>query len=310
MVAIIIGVHGIGQQQSGRHQLLPAWRQATLDGLERASGRHQEPLLSLDIAFYGDLFLPSTRDDGSKGTEADYSGEALTTDELREFEFAVTEALGPAALTDPGGDQTSKGFTQAPGPLRVLIRAIDRTLGAGAGVLLLGVFRQVKFYLRDTEVKRQVDDRVAAAATADTEIILGHSLGSVVAFEYIRNNPGRNLSLITLGSPLGFKFTRKLLSDITFPFLPENAAGAPRWVNVRDPRDPVACAGDLRKWWPQSADEQVNNGGDAHSATRYLGKAGTGAAIISMLRDHGGDGSERGHGDSAALLRGRSDEHV
>ena len=44
MVAIIIGVHGIGQQQSGRHQLLPAWRQATLDGLERASGRHQEPL--------------------------------------------------------------------------------------------------------------------------------------------------------------------------------------------------------------------------------------------------------------------------
>ena len=310
MVATIIGVHGIGQQQSGRHQLMPAWRQAALDGLERATGRHHGPSLSLDIAFYGDLFLPSTRDDGSKGTRADFAGEALTEDELGEFESTVTEALGPAALADPGGEQAPKGFTQAPGPLRVLIRAIDRTLGAGAGVLLLGVFRQVKFYLRDTEVKRQVDNRVAAAATADTEIIIGHSLGSVVAFEYVRNNPGRNISLITLGSPLGFKFTRKLLSDITFPFLPPNAAGAPKWVNVRDPRDPVSCAGDLRKWWPQSADEQVTNGGDAHSASRYLGKARTGAAIISMLGDHGCDGSEPGDGDSAALLRGRSDEHV
>lgn len=309
-MATIIGVHGIGQQQSGRHQLLSAWRQATLDGLERASGRNQELSPSLDIAFYGDLFLPSARDDGSKGAGTDYAAEALTADELREFESTVTEALGPAALADSGGDRARKGFTQAPGPVRVLIRAIDRTLGAGAGVLLLGVFRQVKLYLRDTEVKRQVDDRVAAATTDDTEVILGHSLGSVVAFQYIRNNPERHISLITLGSPLGFSFTRKLLPDITFPFLPKNATSVPQWANVRDPRDPVACAGDLRKWWPQSTDEQVHNGGDAHSATRYLGKAGTGAAIISMLRGHGGDGSEPGHGDSAALLRGRSDEHV
>ena len=36
-MSFIVGVHGIGQQQSGRHQLLATWSQAALDGLERAS---------------------------------------------------------------------------------------------------------------------------------------------------------------------------------------------------------------------------------------------------------------------------------
>jgi hypothetical protein len=309
-VASIIGVHGIGQQQSGRHQLLPAWRQATLDGLERASGRQRESLLSLDIAFYGDLFLPPARDDGSKGTGADGAEDEVTAEELGEFESAVTEALGADSVADPQENPSPKGFTQAPGPLRVLIRTVDRTLGAGAGGLLFGVFRQVKLYLGDAEVKRRVDDRVAAAVMDDTEIILGHSLGSVAAFEYVRSNPEKNISLITLGSPLGFKFTRKLLAGYSTPFLSRTVTGGSSWVNVRDLRDPVACAGDLRKWWPQSVDEQVHNGSDAHSATRYLGKAATGAAIISMLRDYGGDRSEFGRDDTTTLLRGRGDEPV
>jgi hypothetical protein len=309
-VASIVGVHGIGQQQYGRHQLLPVWRQAALDGLERALGRPQEPPLSLDIAFYGDLFLPSARNDGSKGITGSDLADAMTVEELDEFESAVTEALGPGVLANPEVNPSAKGFTQAPGPLRGLIRTIDRTLGVGAGTLLWGVFRQVNLYLRDPEVKRQVDGRVKAAIKDDTKIILGHSLGSVVAFEYACGKPGKNVSLITLGSPLGFKFTRKLLPSGTIPPLSETAPSAPSWVNVRDPRDPVACAGDLRKWWPQCADEQVHNGSDAHSVTRYLGKAETGAAIISMLRDYGSDRNEFGNGDTTTLLRGRGDESV
>lgn len=310
VVATVIGIHGIGQQQSGRHQLLPSWRQATLDGLERATGRRQEPPLSLDLAFYGDLFLKSGTKAGGKGARIDLAEEPLTEREGSEFESAIVEALGHPTLADQEEDPASKGFTQAPAPLRALIRTVDRMLGAGAGVLLLGVFRQVTVYLRDAEVKRQIDDRVAAAVQDDTKIIIGHSLGSVVAFEYMRSAAPEDTTLITIGSPLGFSFARKLLPDTVLPAPFTQVTDTARWANVRDPRDPVACAGDLRTWWPQSADAQVHNGSDAHSATKYLGKAATGAAIVSMLKEYSGDGSESGRRDPTALLRGRSDEHV
>ena len=54
----IVGVHGIMNQQLGRHQLLVDWGPALADGLERAAG-HQVPIPDLDIVFYGDLFLPA-----------------------------------------------------------------------------------------------------------------------------------------------------------------------------------------------------------------------------------------------------------
>ena len=53
-----------------------------------------------------------------------------------------------------------------------------------------------------------------------------------------------------------------------------------RWVNVRDPRDPVACAGDLARLWPGVQDRHVDNEGDAHSVARYLSKVETGSAIL------------------------------
>lgn len=76
-MAAIVGVHGIAQQQLGRHQLREPWRRSLADGLERASGARVAPP-PLDIAYYGDLFLPA-RDD-TKGapppSEEDQIGRA------------------------------------------------------------------------------------------------------------------------------------------------------------------------------------------------------------------------------------------
>ena len=286
-MSFIVGVHGIGQQQSGRHQLLATWSQAALDGLERASGQRWVAPLSLDIAFYGDLFLPPVHVGSKRRTESAFTpslllAEELSAEELLEFESAVLEAVGPATLEDVENLPTPKGYTRAPAPVRVLVRVVDHVFGPGTAVILLGVFRQVKRYLSDVGVKRLVDDRVAAAVGADTKIILGHSLGSVVAFDYVRRHPETGISLITLGSPLGFRFVRELLADTDLPLSLDWLADISAWTNVRDPRDVVACAGDLSRWWPCAADARVDNGGDAHAVTRYLGKAATGAAIMSM----------------------------
>jgi hypothetical protein len=66
---------------------------------------------------------------------------------------------------------------------------------------------------------------------------------------------------------------------------PDNVA---RWVNVRDPRDPVACAGALDRFWPGvEKDRLVDNEGDAHNISRYLSKTQTGSALLEAGPEFG-----------------------
>jgi hypothetical protein len=53
-VTVIVGVHGIAQQQLGRNQLVAAWGPALRDGIELSARRAiADP--PLDLAFYGDV---------------------------------------------------------------------------------------------------------------------------------------------------------------------------------------------------------------------------------------------------------------
>jgi hypothetical protein len=302
---VIVGVHGIGQQQSGRHQLQLTWRQAVTDGIERATGSAVLDAVRLDVAFYGDLFLPAGPNGRkSKGALTNSTiPDELSDDELAEFTSMVAEIVDPALLESTRLTST-KSYTAAPGPLRVLLRSVDRVFGPGSGPLLHGVFRQVSSYLRDPAIKQAIDARVQAAITPETRIIIGHSLGSVIAFEYARQQR-QPVSLITLGSPLAFRLVRESLPRSAPAKWTEGLAAPFTWTNIRDPRDAVACAGDLSTWWGWLSEQMVHNGADAHAATRYLGKAATGSAIIAMLGK--GESGEHGSGDSATLLRSRSD---
>jgi hypothetical protein len=281
-VAAVIGVHGIMNQQSGRHQLIAEWAPALADGLERAAG-HQVPAPELDIAFYGDLFLPSRSGEAVKGP-ADEA--AWLTDEdadaLAPFaqEVAGTPGIGPL----PGEGLPSKGRTSVPLPLQQTLRALDRRLGSTrASLLFLGELKQVRRYLLDPGIKAEADNRAEKAVTRDGRVVIGHSLGSVVAFEFVRQHPDYPVDLLlTLGSPLGLRTIQSLMPDPGYGAdgLPRNVA---RWVNLHDPRDPVACAGGLSGFWRGVSDRTVDNQGDAHSVTRYLGKREAGATVLRAL---------------------------
>jgi alpha-beta hydrolase superfamily lysophospholipase len=175
--------------------------------------------------------------------------------------------------------EVPKGYTRTPRPVLVLLRAVDRRFGASAGVLYLGVLRQVRRYLADPTIKAAVDGRVEQAVGPACRVLIGHSLGSVVAYEYLRSHPGHGVDLLlTLGSPLGLRIVRDRLAVGPLP--------VPGWVNVRDVRDPVACAGPLHRWWPQigrQGDVVVDNGGDAHAVERYLDRKATGAVLLRAL---------------------------
>ncbi|MDT0353377.1 alpha/beta fold hydrolase domain-containing protein [Pseudonocardia charpentierae] len=281
--SVVVGVHGVAQQQLGRRQLLRAWGPALTDGLELAFGRPVvEP--SFDLAFYGNLFLPPS-EPGQKGgsTEPHEVLADLSDAEMDELLDVAREAVTPEELAAAEAGPPKKAYVRVPKPLQAVLRALDARFGAAAGVLYLGVLRQVRHYLVLPDLKAEVDGIVDRATTPTCRVLIGHSLGSVVALEYLRRHPEHRLDLfLTLGSPLGLRMVRSRLPDP----LPgaDTSAGVPgnvaRWINVRDPRDPVACAGDLVRLWPGVQDRHVDNEADAHNVSRYLSKVETGSAIL------------------------------
>ncbi len=283
-MAAIIGIHGIMNQQLGRHQLIEiTWGPALADGLERAAGHQVPPVRDLDIAFYGDLFLAHEAKAGSKGQPGDPA--EFTEEDAGALAPFVAEAAGAFAPGQPQAEgPAGKGLPPAPRSVQWLLRALDQRFGSrNASLLFLGELKQVRRYLVDPDLKAAVDCCVEQVIVRDGRALIGHSLGSVVAFEFVRQHPGYQVDLLlTLGSPLGLHTVRALMPDPGYGAerIPPNVT---RWVNVRDPRDPVACAGALNGCWPGIADHTVDNQDDAHSVTRYLSKWRTGAAVLAAL---------------------------
>jgi len=305
-MADIVGVHGIAQQQKGRNQLLGVWAPALADGVEFAVGHPVS--LSFDLAFYGNIFLPAPpavpqtgkgAADGLPGDLGTGPGDLASADAAEKafLQAATEEAVAVLGLDketpdeetpdEKAPDEETKGRSEGIGPvplwLRWTARRLDARLGAGASALFVGQLRQVHRYLTERRVADAVLTRVTDTAGDGCRVLLGHSLGSVVAYEAVRRLPGPLDLLVTLGSPLGLRSVRDRLSHPET----EPATGLPpgvrRWVNVYDRRDPVACAGGLGSLWPGVEDVLVDNEEEPHAVERYLSKQQTGRAVYDTL---------------------------
>lgn len=279
---MIIGVHGIAQQVRGRTQLLQEWGPALHDGIEIAT-RRQPGGVEFDLAFYGHLFRnhPDADAGTGKGPGGAAEVEGFSDDESADLVEAFGEAVTPEEI-EAAQNESTKGVPSIPGPLGAALRAIDAKFGPAAGLLYVGELRQVRRYLLDEALKAEVD-AIVAAAMSGASILVGHSLGSVVAYEYVRQHPDHQLDLfVTVGSPLSLRMVRSRM-----PGQGHTGSMPPRvsrWVNVRDPGDPVAIGGDLSRWWPGVKDRHVHNGRrDSHGIGPYLSASETGSAIADAL---------------------------
>jgi hypothetical protein len=276
----VLGVHGIGQQQAGRNQMLPSWQQALLDGIERALGR-DGPQPSLDIAYYGDVFLTVT---GSKGSSQEIESlKVLDVDSLAFLEQLEGEIVDPEYVVDVGREM--KGGPKVSAPVARLGNWLDRKFGVAGRLLFFGDLVQVRRFQRDKELGDVVLERVDEGLAQTPRVLIGHSLGSIVAYEALCRIPNHGVrTLITLGSPLGLSSIRVGLSLPARECIPHAPPGVERWVNVYDPRDAVALAGGLAPYWSAVEDAVVDNESDPHAVTRYLGKKVTGAAVADGVQ--------------------------
>jgi hypothetical protein len=282
-VSRIVGVHGIAQEQFGRRQLLRDWSAALNDGIEAAIGR-QPAEEHLDIGFYGDLFLDGgpVRSISAKGAGGAFV--PPSEPDLDFLESAAQEIFSPQVLAE---EPETKGPPGLPPRLLRVVAAFDRHLDQRAGRLFVGVLQQVRRYLTEPDLQAAVHTRLVAAMTEQTRVLVAHSLGSVVALEHLRRHPGIRVDhLVTIGSPLALRAIRDLLANPDFGTGSTGPPNVGRWVNLRDPRDPVALAGGLGRYWPTVIDDDtVRNGRAPHAATHYLGKRQTGNAVLG--RDPG-----------------------
>jgi hypothetical protein len=286
----IVGIHGIAQQYQSGPQRTGEWLLALRGGLEAAGFRPVADQLTeadLRVAFFGDLFRPpgSLAGDAPPYSEKDLgpADEELLAVFYREA-VAQDPELGPPAGAMAG---------RVPVPVQVALAGLLRspTFAGVAKHLLIGNFKQVSAYLDDRGLREHVLDRVAAEVTADTRVIIGHSLGSVVAYEYCCQRKPQGVELlITLGCPLGIP---QLIFDRLDP-LPVHGRGAwpvptLRWVNVADRKDVVALHKQLAPLFGPSPvgasviDRLADNGNQPHEASRYLNSRQTGEAVGASL---------------------------
>lgn len=280
-MAMILGIHGILNDFEGQETSADAWGKALRDGLRIAQCPDANQV-TVNVAHYGDFFRPNP--------DAKAGFPRIDEEELNSYELELLQQW--AGETDDKENQpVTKGRT--PATVQFLLRSIlslpffEAFAGRdGKRVLLFGL-RQVYLYLHDQEIRRKILDRVDAGITAETKVVVGHSLGSVVAYESLCTGKYPQVqALVTLGSPLGM---RKLVFDCLTPKPTQGKGAIPpvkHWTNIADEGDLVALEKKLSPLFGsgnQVEDHLIYNGWQSHSVLRYLTAEATGRGVMHGL---------------------------
>jgi hypothetical protein len=273
-VADIIGVHGIWCDQATGPKTLETWTRRIRVGL--AENHYPNPdSVSVCVAYYGHLYT-----DG-KGIADEITAENV---ELDEFELEILTAMAAEAGVVATSGDAKFGL---PSGVQALLLGLTKTpyFGRRATDAVIWLIRQVRRYFSDAELRRKIHEEIETAMADDTKVVIGHSLGSIAAYEALRAHPEWPArTLITLGSPLGLPGIMRRLSP---PLAPDDRwpGSVTTWVNVAAREDPVALVKHLRPVYDnrvrdRSARNTIIRG---HDATQYLRTVHTAQALRDAL---------------------------
>ncbi|MCX5209298.1 serine peptidase [Kitasatospora sp. NBC_00240] len=261
----ILGIHGIGNYRPGEspetatEQLSSIWAKQLAAGADRA-GRAWE----VETVYYADLL----RAPGRQGDDSELDDMSAEEEELLRLFLPARQAAG---------DRVPQGRLTA--FLRAEIADIAASQACNPRVLewLMGrLVREVARYLTVGPAREQVQNRLTEAIERHRpDVLIAHSLGSVVAYETLHGHQGPAVPLwVTLGSPLAAPkaiFHRLTPAPVGgFGSRPERAR---RWANLADPGDLVAipAKGVSRCFTGVESDRHdLIHAFDFHKAANYL----------------------------------------
>lgn len=199
-------------------------------------------------------------------------------------------AVPPITVTQPSRDDARvnrRAFEQRIGALELRLGRHDGGDGGPLNDSLVDAsvavkfFRQANNYVNSRPIRAGVLRRVLDALPKSGQlVIIGHSLGSVIAADLVRRLPtGLSIAgMVTIGSPLanGNFDVEKLSETLKEP--PTNLAW---WANFWSPFDPVAARRGASSTFPWILDLRSTGtlGVRAHDAVEYLTDETVAAAI-------------------------------
>jgi hypothetical protein len=280
----LVFVHGRDQQGKDPQDLREIWLRALEEGLAK-EGLPGLTNVEVVLPYYGDTLA----DIVSKLHDAPPSdlrtkGDAGLVDRVNEAQNEILrELLGPEDLVAPDGQIRSKGLQNTK-----LALAAARLADASPfrQNLLKRFTEDVAIYLTVDRVGKVVDDIVNDAIGTQPCVVVGHSLGSVVAYRVLRDMGARAnaLKFVTIGSPLGLTAIRKRL----IPPALQHPAGVKSWFNAYDTRDIVSLYPLDATTWPikpsiTNCSSVSNHTNNRHSINGYLDDAVVARAIHEGL---------------------------
>ena len=286
-MALIVVVHGVGQQVEGELTLYGRYFSALQQGMIRA-GRTIKPD---DVVFasYGEFFRPPAE---VLSPVPYFDAESVTGGYESELllELWQRAALVDPRVVPPNEEVLGRSPVWASRALAALSRS--RYFAGVADRVLIGNLKQVHSYFTNSTLRSKIREAVAEKVSDDTRVVVAHSLGTVVAYEVL-SSPlvSASLSFVSLGSLLGIP---NLVFDRIQP-APRPVGADPRgywparvrtWTNIADAGDVVALVEDLRPLFGDDVRQiRVHNGAHAHDMTPYLTDRVTGGAIVAGLND-------------------------
>jgi hypothetical protein len=245
MTRQLVFVHGRSQEHKDAGQLKAQWVASWSDGL-RKNGLDM-PIAEPNIRFpyYGNTLYDLEKGAGQQAAADIIVRGAFEDDEKKAFMLSVMqEVRRKAGVTDAqlaaaaGREIVERGILNHEWVLGIM-RALDSYLPGGSGASIALATHDVYEYLRNPGIRDVIETGVRAAlAPGVPTVVVGHSLGSVVAYNLLRRD-GATIGLqvplfVTVGCPIAVTAIRRALQPVQFP------ACANDWYNALDPRDVVA----------------------------------------------------------------------
>lgn len=251
----LLGVHGIGNHRTGED---PATAAAHLSGIWSKALQLDRPI-TMEVVYYAHLLR-----DGSQG-------EATTLDDLdplaTELALAWIREFAPPEGVDAGYGTAL---------LRQYLGWLVQFKGLGGPLaewFVTRFFDEVATYLATQDAPKRLAVREwvgDAIERVRPDVVVAHSLGTVVTFEALWQRPDVHVPLlVTLGSPLALP---RAVRDRLLPPR-ERPPAVQRWVNLADPGDLVAIpeGGVSKDFTGVDMDRHTLAGAfDFHRATGYL----------------------------------------
>jgi len=309
-MAVIVLVHGIDQQQKSADRLENEWLPDLAGGVRIAGfpevadrlwrNRTGSDGIDARMAFYGHLFLQPDQmgdDPGELTAPEEELAERLAEEWLQraarrashekekiiaERELAFLrgtigdEPMGTGAVIRKAVQCVARVSWFAPYGMAFAERFVRRSLA------------QVSRYLTDQSIRHAARQAVLNLIGPETQIVVAHSLGSVVAYETVSQMKQPLPLFLTIGSPLGLETIIYQRLEPQPPIFPPLLR---RWVNVADHDDIIATEPDLSRMFSNEkpadaifeSEHTVDCGAEPHNASFYLGKAEVGEPIGEVV---------------------------